>query len=52
MRQIIASSKIKAVVGIGATGFSVARHLSQLGQHFVMLDTRQEPPLLELYKYH
>ena len=49
MRQIIASSKIKAVVGIGATGFSVARHLSQLGQHFVMLDTRQEPPLLELF---
>jgi UDP-N-acetylmuramoylalanine--D-glutamate ligase len=49
MRQIIASSKIKAVVGIGATGISVARHLSQLGQHFVMLDTRKKPPLLELF---
>ena len=50
MRQLIASNKLKMVVGIGATGFSVARHLSQLGQHFVMLDTRQTPPLLEQFK--
>ena len=50
MRQLIASNKLKMVVGIGVTGFSVARHLSQLGQHFVMLDTRQNPPLLEQFK--
>jgi|TARA_B110000503_G_scaffold135085_1_gene214993 UDP-N-acetylmuramoylalanine--D-glutamate ligase len=50
MRQLIASNKLKMVVGIGATGLSVARHLSQLGQHFVMLDTRQYPPLLEQFK--
>ena len=49
MSQLIASSKTKMIIGMGATGFSVARHLSQLGQHFVMLDTRQEPPLLDKF---
>mgnify|MGYP003624334834 FL=1 len=47
MTQLIASSKRKMVVGIGATGLSVARHLSQLGERFVMLDTRQRPPCLD-----
>ncbi len=50
MSQLIASSKLKMVVGIGATGLSVARHLSQLGERFVMLDTRQQPPYLAQLK--
>ncbi len=50
MTQLIASSKLKMVVGIGATGLSVARHLSQLGERFVMLDSRQQPPCLEQLK--
>ena len=50
MTQLIASSKLKVVVGIGATGLSVARHLSQLGERFVMLDSRQQPPCLEQLK--
>jgi len=49
MSQLIASNKTKMVVGIGATGFSVARHLTQLGQHFIMMDTRKEPPLLKKF---
>ncbi len=47
MSQLIASSKLKVVVGIGVTGLSVARHLSRLGERFVMCDTRQYPPGLE-----
>ncbi|MAD57489.1 MAG: UDP-N-acetylmuramoyl-L-alanine--D-glutamate ligase [Porticoccus sp.] len=49
MSQLIASTKTKIVIGIGATGFSIARHLTQLGQHFIMMDTREEPPLLEKF---
>lgn len=45
-----ANSKLKIVVGIGATGLSVARYLSQMGEHFVMLDTRQNPPCLSQLK--
>ncbi|TNE80116.1 MAG: UDP-N-acetylmuramoyl-L-alanine--D-glutamate ligase [Gammaproteobacteria bacterium] len=47
MSQLIASSKLKVVVGIGVTGLSVARHLSRLGERFAMCDTRQQPPQLE-----
>ena len=49
MGQLIASNKTKMIVGIGSTGFSVARHLTQLGQHFIMMDTRKEPPLLQKF---
>ncbi len=50
MTQLIASSKLKVVVGIGTTGLSVARHLSQMGERFVMFDTRQQPPCLDQLK--
>lgn len=50
MTQLIASSKLKMVVGLGATGLSVARHLSSLGERFVVLDSRQSPPCLEQFK--
>ena len=48
--QTIASDKLKAVVGMGATGLSVARFLYARGERFVMLDTRAEPPLLETFE--
>ena len=34
------------VVGMGKTGYSVARFLSQQGVHFAVIDTRQAPPFL------
>lgn len=39
-----------AIVGMGATGLSVARHLRRLQLPFVVLDTRGNPPLLEEFR--
>lgn len=47
MSQMIATSKVKAVVGTGITGLSVARFLAARQQAFVLLDTRTNPPNLE-----
>ena len=47
MSQMIATSKVKAVVGTGITGLSVARFLAAKQQAFVLLDTRTNPPNLE-----
>ncbi len=44
---MIATSRIKAVIGIGVTGLSVARFLMQKKQKFVLLDTRLTPPNVE-----
>ena len=49
MTVTIASSRIIAVVGLGQTGLSVARYLARLGQSFVLLDTREQPPLLDVF---
>jgi UDP-N-acetylmuramoylalanine--D-glutamate ligase len=38
------------VIGLGITGFSVARYLAAKNQTFVMYDTRLSPPDLELFK--
>jgi UDP-N-acetylmuramoylalanine--D-glutamate ligase len=38
------------VVGLGATGLSVVRHLVALGQRVVVTDTRENPPGLEELK--
>lgn len=46
MAQMIATSSIKAIVGTGITGLSVARFLARQGQPFVLLDTRAQPPNL------
>ena len=46
----IASDRLKAVVGMGATGLSVARYLRAAGERFVMLDTRANPPGLDQFK--
>ncbi len=50
MTQMIATSRIKAVIGTGITGLSVARFLMQKKQKFVLLDTRISPPNLEKVK--
>ena len=46
MTQLIASSKLKVIAGLGVTGLSVARHLSEMGERFVVLDSRASPPCL------
>ncbi|MCK4842691.1 MAG: UDP-N-acetylmuramoyl-L-alanine--D-glutamate ligase [Methylococcales bacterium] len=38
------SSKV-LIVGLGATGFSVAKYLQQLGIKFAIVDSRDKPPL-------
>lgn len=50
MTQMIATNRIKAVIGTGITGLSVARFLAQQQQAFVLLDTRTSPPNLEKIK--
>ena len=50
MTQMIATNRIKAVIGTGITGLSVARFLAQQKQAFVLLDTRSTPPGLEKIK--
>ena len=47
MSQMIATSKVKAVIGTGITGLSVARFLVAKKQAFMLLDTRTNPPNLE-----
>lgn len=46
MTQLIASSKLKVIAGLGVTGLSVARHLSEMGERFVVIDSRTSPPCL------
>ncbi|MAZ69035.1 UDP-N-acetylmuramoyl-L-alanine--D-glutamate ligase [Porticoccus sp.] len=46
MTQLIASSKLKVIAGLGVTGLSVARHLNEMGERFVVLDSRTNPPCL------
>lgn len=47
MSQMIATSKVKAVIGTGITGLSVARFLAKQGLAFVLMDTRVAPPNLD-----
>lgn len=47
---MIATNRIKAVIGTGITGLSVARFLVQQQQAFVLLDTRTSPPNIEKIK--
>lgn len=42
--DLIASSKLTVVVGLGATGLSVARYLAGRGERFVVVDSRVDPP--------
>ena len=50
MTDLIASSKLTVVIGLGQTGLSVAKHLESKQQKFMMLDTRQAPPNAEIFQ--
>lgn len=47
---MIATNRIRAVIGTGITGLSVARFLAQHQVAFVLMDTRTSPPNLEKIK--
>ena len=47
MTEVIATNRKTVILGMGATGLSVARFLSSLGESFVFADTRNEPPRLQ-----
>ena len=47
MTQLIATNSITAIVGLGLTGLSVARYLKSQKRAFIMLDSRQNPPMLD-----
>ena len=47
VQDVIASSEIRVVVGLGVTGLSCARHLYARGLSFSVVDTRSNPPGLE-----
>jgi UDP-N-acetylmuramoylalanine--D-glutamate ligase len=49
-RDLIASSDTRVVVGLGATGLSCARYFSRMGLPFSVVDTRDEPPGLEIFQ--
>jgi UDP-N-acetylmuramoylalanine--D-glutamate ligase len=44
MTTLISSTRRKVVVGLGATGLSVARFLAARGDDFCVYDTRENPP--------
>jgi len=46
MTDLIATNRNIAILGMGATGLSVARFLTSLGKPFVFADSRAEPPRL------
>lgn len=47
MTDVIATNRNTAILGMGATGLSVARFLSSIGKSFVFADSRTEPPRLQ-----
>lgn len=49
-QNLIASSEINIIVGLGVSGLSVARYLRRKNKPFVVMDSRQEPPGLSDFK--
>ena len=47
MTEMIVTNRRTAILGMGATGLSVARFLSSIGMSFVFIDSRNEPPNLD-----
>ena len=41
---LLATDRMVAVVGLGETGLSCARHLLRQGRRFVVMDSRESPP--------
>lgn len=48
--NIIATSQLTIVIGLGMTGLSVARYLQKMNQRFIVLDSREAPPNLEVFQ--
>ena len=48
--SLIASDITRVIVGLGATGLSVARHFAARGLPFAVADSRANPPGLETFK--
>jgi UDP-N-acetylmuramoylalanine--D-glutamate ligase len=47
MKDVIATNRNTAILGMGVTGLSAARFLASMGQPFVFADSRQQPPRLQ-----
>ncbi|MGM8933537.1 UDP-N-acetylmuramoyl-L-alanine--D-glutamate ligase [Pseudomonas neustonica] len=48
--SLITTDKKRIIVGLGSSGFSVARYLAGRGLSFAVVDTRQSPPGLDKLK--
>lgn len=48
--QIIASSQLVIIIGLGVTGISAARFLAKRGVRFMVMDSREAPPNLNTFK--
>ncbi|TNF35023.1 MAG: UDP-N-acetylmuramoyl-L-alanine--D-glutamate ligase [Gammaproteobacteria bacterium] len=47
---LIATDRYRVVVGMGQTGLSAVRYLVAKGESPVVMDTREQPPLLETFR--
>ncbi len=50
MMALIATDSYRVVVGMGQTGLSVVRHLVAHGEQPLVMDTRDQPPLLDAFR--
>ena len=48
--NIIASSQLTVVVGLGVSGLSVARYLQKNNKQFVVMDSRDNPPNVDVFE--
>lgn len=53
MEKLSSDNKNVVIVGLGSTGVSCAKYFAQAGQHFKIVDSREDPPglkeILELF---
>jgi UDP-N-acetylmuramoylalanine--D-glutamate ligase len=48
--QLIASSQLTVIIGLGITGMSAARYLKRKNHIFMVMDSRESPPNVEVFK--
>lgn len=48
--NLIASSKLIVIVGLGVTGLSAARYLRKTNRRFTLMDSREHPPELSAFQ--
>ncbi|WP_428035555.1 UDP-N-acetylmuramoyl-L-alanine--D-glutamate ligase [Amphritea sp.] len=46
--SLIATDQLRIIIGLGQTGISCARYLARKGSAFILVDTRDTPPNLDL----